>query len=155
MGWNLTKTQRRTGVVINYIAVVLFAVLFCIGEYRGWTTPGTIGIFISLSVWLVSFIIIYVKTRLWRFVHTKVDRLDERERQLTYESLRYAYAIFTVICLSYILVSSLVAPRLAVNVLTPDDYPSFGLVMMWVLLYLAHILPASIIAWTEREVILG
>ena len=133
----------------------MFAVLFCIGEYKGWNTPAKIGIFTSLIVWLVSFIIIYVKTRLWRFVHTKVDKLDERELQLTHESLRYAYAIFSVICLSYILVSSLLAPRLAVNVLTPDDYPSFGLIMMWVLLYLAHILPASIIAWTEKEVILG
>ena len=39
--------------------------------------------------------------------------------------------------------------------LTDEGHFSFGFAMLMGLIYLSHILPASIIAWKEREVFVG
>jgi ABC-type Fe3+ transport system permease subunit len=128
--------------VINYAALVMFLLLFSAGERSGWTGLVIGATLVSLALALISFVIVHIKTRLWKLVHTKEDRLDERQIQVTHYSLRYAYGIFSVISLAVLLVLALLAGR--------SD--SVLIMVFACLLYLAHTLPSAILAWTEKEV---
>ena len=86
--------------------------------------------------------------------HTPVRKLDEREIQVIYRSLQYAYGAYAIICLVYIFVLSL-AIRFSLTPLTSQGHFSFGMVVLFGLIYLSHVLPASIIAWTESAVVVG
>ena len=58
-------------------------------------------IFLDLSS---TFIPLHIRTGLWRLVHAKVEKLDEREIQQNLESLRYSYVIFAISSLLIILI---------------------------------------------------
>ena len=81
----------------------------------------------------------YIKTELWNFIHKPLIKLDGRETALTSKSLRYAYGIFTVVVLSVLLSFALMATTIDIVVVAS-------------LILFAHLLPASVIAWTEKEV---
>jgi hypothetical protein len=83
-----------------------------------------------------------VSTGLWRLVHAGEDEIDEREMQLTLGSLKYAYAIFAITVLMGLLL------------LAVFGYGSqpFRLTLFWAMVYLAHTLPSSIIAWSQPKV---
>ncbi|MDH4156547.1 MAG: hypothetical protein OEW00_04645 [candidate division Zixibacteria bacterium] len=137
----ITKSGRRLGVVINYAAIILFLFLFYFGKYHGWNVPVTAGTIAAVVVVLISFVVLHVKTRLWKLVHTRAEKLDEREILLTLESLRRAYGIFAVTNLVVLLWIALSAGR--------ND--SMFILIFVSLLYLAHTLPASILAWTQSR----
>jgi len=137
---SISKATRRLGVIVNYIALAVFLVLFLAMEDHKWDWMIGTGIVLSLAVFTWTFIIIHVKTGLWKFVHTRFDRLDEREAQVNYESLRYAYRIFAVVCLVIIYINAVV------------EKGHIHVIIAASLLYLAHTLPSAVIAWKEREV---
>ena len=142
----MSKARRRIGVVVNYLSLFLVLVFFYVAERTNLSAPLIVAGVVALVALAISFIHTYVRTRLWKLVHRRVEDLDERQIQITHESLRYSYGIFSVICLAIILVSELIRQW----AVTPD-----GLSLMPVLgalIYLAHTLPASILAWTEKEV---
>ena len=87
-------------------------------------------------VWLVSFILTYIRTKAWKQVHRSFKTLDEREAGQIYESLRVAYGIFTVIALVVLFVYSLTELQVSIVIFAS-------------LLYLAHVLPASLIVWKK------
>jgi len=99
---------------------------------------------------------VHIKTNLWRLVHTKYENLDERQIQVTHQSLRHSYGIFTVLILSVMFCIALlrVAPIQCLLTGSSDAVPDDSMLMVIFagLLYLAHTLPSSVIAWTEREV---
>ena len=142
MATEMSKPTRRLLIAVNYLCVVLFLVLYAVGKYLGWSLPVAIALAAVVVILLVSFILAHIKTHLWRLAHTKVENLDERQIQITHESLRYSYGIFTVISLAILLI---------ISVISGDD-DSMLILIFASLLYLAHTLPSSIIAWTEREI---
>lgn len=142
MATEMSKPTRRLLIAVNYLCVVLFLVLYAVGKYLGWSLPVAIALAAVVVILLVSFILAHIKTHLWRLAHTKVENLDERQIQITHESLRYSYGIFTVISLAILLI---------IAVISGDD-DSMLILIFASLLYLAHTLPSSIIAWTEREI---
>ena len=142
MATEMSKPTRRLLIAVNYLCVVLLLVLYAVGKYLGWSLPVAIALAAVVVILLVSFILAHIKTRLWRLAHTKVENLDERQIQITHESLRYSYGIFTVISLAILLI---------IAVISGDD-DSMLILIFASLLYLAHTLPSSIIAWKEREV---
>ena len=142
MGISESISKRRTGIAINY-GFLLTTILFALaGEAFGWTVWIKVCFWLSVIVGLATFLSVHVMTGLWRLVHTKVDTLDEREIQLTLGSLRYAYGFFSVTALLAILFMAVFG----------FGSQNLRLVVFWVLLYLAHTLPSSVIAWTERRV---
>lgn len=147
MAGSISKSARRAGVVINYGCLVAVIAMFYVGKHDGWSMALSVGSAAVLLGVLVSFIIIHIKTKLWELVHTKHDNLDERQIQVTHESLRYSYSIFTIIILVALLAIALTSGRS--NLFTDH---SMLMVIFAGLLYLAHTLPSSIIAWTEKEV---
>lgn len=142
MDRNIPIQNRRTGVLINYIALIMALIIFELTKYgigiSHWVGFSLIGVF--LLILIVSFIYVYVKSGLWRLTHKKTENLDEREIQVVTHAIRISYTIFviTVIVIVYL-------------------FAIFGLgtidvVIAATLLYLAHIIPTSIVAWTEKEV---
>ncbi|MFH1894142.1 MAG: hypothetical protein ABIK83_15845 [Candidatus Zixiibacteriota bacterium] len=147
MGHSISKSARRTGVVVNYGCLVALIALFYVGKNDGWNAAVSGGAAAVLLGVLVTFVAVHIKTNLWRLVHTKYENLDERQIQVTHESLRHSYSIFTVIILVVLLGIALASEH---NRSLTDH--SMLMVIFAGQLYLAHTLPSSIIAWTEREV---
>ena len=137
-----SKSTRRLLVALNYLCVVLFLVLYAIGKYNGWTPVVMVALSLVAAVLLVSFLLVHMRTHLWRMTHTKAENLDERQVQVTHDSLRRSYGIFTVLSLVILLIIAVISGG--------DD--SMLILIFASLLYLAHTLPSSIIGWTEREV---
>ena len=142
----ISQSKRNMWVTVNYVALVAILVLFYTAERTGLTTPLVVGGATALILIVISFVKVYAQTHLWRFVHTKAEKLDEREILMTYESLRRSYGFFTVICLAIFLSAELISRELGVGY-EPPMMPIIA-----ALIYLAHILPASVIAWREREI---
>lgn len=142
----ISQSKRKMWVVVNYLALILLLASFYAADRIGFTTLSIVAGCFAVLMLAISFIVVFGQTGLWRFVHTRVERLDEREIMVTYESLRHSYGFFTVICL----VIFLVAELLRDNLLGGRQIPLMP--MIAALIYLAHILPASVIAWRERDI---
>ncbi|MCK4664452.1 MAG: hypothetical protein KAT68_16405 [Bacteroidales bacterium] len=131
--------NRRVGVILTYVSLFSIVLIFEYCNVRQWTNILKMIEIISIVVLIVGFVFTYLKTGLWRFIHKPLKKLDEREIALTSKSLRYAYGIFTIIVLFLLLSFAIIGTALNV-------------VLVVSLILFAHILPASIIAWTEKEV---
>ena len=134
--------MRRLTVVVNYLSIAALLALFYVMKYHGWSVPVGVVILIVAIIALVSFVILHIRTRLWKLIHTKAENLDERQLQVTHESLRYSYGIFSIISLLILMGIALMG----------GHHDSMLMLVFASLLYLAHTLPAAIIAWMEKEV---
>ena len=137
-----SQSGRRIGIVINYILLLAILFLSTSAHWLGWSTAIKIGFWLSVILVILTFFPIHIRTGLWRLVHTSAEGLDEREIQQNLESVRRAYVIFSIISLLIIL---------ALVIFDFADQTE-RLVLFWVLLYLAHTLPSSILAWTITQV---
>ncbi|RLD29426.1 MAG: hypothetical protein DRI75_03415 [Bacteroidetes bacterium] len=137
MALKKSNNSRKVGVALTLFSLLAMVIVF---EYykidRGHINFIIIEIIVFI-VFLVSFTKTFIKTGLWKFTHKPLKKLDEREIELTSKSLRYAYGIFTVLVLGLLL--SLAVTNLSIDV-----------VLVASLILFAHILPASVIAWTEK-----
>jgi|GEM_PF-396131 len=145
------RNKRRTWVVVNYLCLFIMNVCFYfVVRYADMThAVDAVGL-ASFVVVVITFFPLHVKTGLWKLTHAKTEVLDERQVQVTHAALSRSYGWFTVICLVVMVVHALLfrlVPGLNfvfVNIITVP--------MVGSLIYLAHTLPGSILAWTEREV---
>lgn len=139
-----SRTHRRAYVVLNLASLCLLELL-----YYGWIANGIHhpvagGLMVAGMISLVlSFLQGIWRTGLWSLTHAKVENLDERQVMVTREALRYSYVIF-VPCSLLLMFAAAVAAN--------HDYHIFDAVLPAGLLYLAHVLPASILAWGEKVV---
>ncbi len=140
------RPSRRLGVLLNYGTLIIMLAIYIalVGENINIPVMA-IGI-TALVIFIISFINLHVRTKLWKFVHTKIDNLDEREIQVVFQSLRHSYSIFGIVCLSFFLVYELLREFLPGGI----DLPLMPIIAA--LIYLAHTLPSSIIAWKEKEI---
>ena len=149
----ISRVNRRNGVLLNYASLAASAALFCTGEYGGWGAGLVVAALASLAVLVATFYATFVRTRLWRLTHTKTANLDERELHVTHESLRFSYAIFTAVSLVLVTVLHF-AVRFSVDLLTFRGHNSVGLAMLIFLYYLSRTMPAAVIAWREKAIII-
>ncbi len=137
MGLNESMGRRRAAVIINYLFLLLALILGIVGESFGWVPATFAGFWVSVAIVLITFYPLHIQTGLWRLAHTPIARMDERELQQTLGALRHAYVLFTIVTLLAIL--TVVVFELGI--------PTLLLILFWILLYLAHTLPSSILAW--------
>ena len=134
MDRNIPLQNRRTGVLINYIALVMALILFELTKYGigipHWAGFSLIGVF--LLILIISFVSVYVKSGLWRLTHKKTENLDEREIQVVTHAIRISYTMVYLFAIF--------------------GLGTIDVVIAATLVYLAHIIPTSIVAWTEKEV---
>ncbi|NOR88241.1 MAG: hypothetical protein GQ527_11580 [Bacteroidales bacterium] len=131
--------NRKIGVVLTYLSLLSALLVFEYAREDEWNIIFKIIEVISIILFVVSFIFTYVKTGLWRFTHQPLIELDEREVILISKSLRYAYTSFTILVLLLLMSFAL-------------TNASIDMVLVASLIIFAHLLPASIIAWTEKVV---
>jgi len=131
------RLRIRTGIVLNLLALA-FLVLSWTTNPINKTKIGLIitGIF-ALMVLLYTYYYSFWQTGLWKFTHTLVSRLDESEYAANNRALRFAYSIFSIVVLVYLLFIILAKKM-------PHIIPVAGLI------YFAHILPAVYLGWTRK-----
>ena len=134
------RTRNRYWIIITYLNLLALLVFFNTGRSYHW--PLFTVIFSSglLVIFLISFIRTFIKTGFWSMVHTSPDNLDERELQVNLNSLKYAYSIFTILCLIIVYIFAL------------TEFLQIDIVLAGGLLILAHTLPAAIAGWNETYV---
>lgn len=132
-------SKRRVWIIVNYLSVLSIVVLWEYCEIFNCSIALKSSCIIPVIILVISFIMVYWKTGFWQFVHKSINKLDERELQLTSSTLRYSYGIFTVFLLSILLLFSVFERPVSI-------------IFVVSFIYIAHIIPASIIAWRERAV---
>lgn len=148
-----SRSNRRAWVIFNYLSLMLFLIVFLLGEYIYWNLWITLSTIIFFVLLVISFIRLYIRTNLWKMTHTKAEDLDEREMQVILQATQNSYALLSIISL-VILLFIVLSVRFSFFTLTHRGHYSFGLIILMALNYLFNIMPASIIAWSEKEVIL-
>ncbi len=142
MDRNIPIQNRRTGVLINYFALIMALIFFELTKYgiglSHWAGFTLVGFF--LFILILSFVFVYVKSGLWRLTHKKTKNLDEREIQVVTHAIRISYSIFAIVVIILVYLFAILG------------IGTIDVVIAASLLYLAHIIPASILAWTEKEV---
>jgi len=141
-----SRTQRRYTVTVNYFCLVLMNVCF----YFVWVYKDMSGVVdvVGIGALIVvagTFFLAHWKTGLWHLTHARSDVLDERQLQVTHDALSRSYGVFAVISLAIMMTHAVVyglVPSL-------DFVLSVPLVVS--LLYLAHTLPGSFLAWSETR----
>ena len=140
----MSKSDRRTSVILNYLSVAAIAIVVDMRDVLGWgAVPVLLVACVALALGLVTFMRVFWRTRLWKITHSGFKRLDERQIQVVYGAIRNSYWVFTIVCLA-ILYANAVAEKGNIPVLVAGS-----------MLYLAHTLPAAVVAWTEKEVLTG
>lgn len=140
-------STRRSLVVVNYLCLVAVNICF----YFAWKyadighAVDVLGIG-SLLVVAATFLPLHWQTGFWRLTHARASRLDERQLQVTYGALRHSYSWFSVIVLVIVFAHAVVYR------LVPGMDFAISVPLAVSLIYLAHTLPGSILAWTEKEV---
>jgi hypothetical protein len=151
----IPRSRRRIHVVLNYASLVLLLICLYFLDYLESSESSLLGIpglgfmaagLIAFAAIVASFIGAHLRTKLWSITHGSYEDLDEREQLIVHRALSLSYAIFTVLCLSIFLVSEVLRDLSA----TPLQLPLIPVVAA--LIYTAHTLPSSILAWREREV---
>ena len=153
MSRNLSISKRRIWVILNYASVLVFIVLVLLGEYTRWVVALSVVVVLLFVFIVVSFVFLFIRTGLWKLTHAKTENLDEREIQITHQSIRHSYTIFSLTSL-VILFFIFLSVRYSFFTLTAEGHFSFGLMMLTLLNYLVNTLPAAVIAWTEPEVLI-
>ena len=134
------RKQNRYWILLNYLSLIAALVFFYTGKYFQWPIFSVIFEIGSLAIFIFSFFRAFIKTKLWKLVHTSYKNLDEREMQVVLNSLRYAYSIFAIICLIIIYAFAIA------------EYHPIDVLLAGGLLYLAHTLPAAIAGWNEKYI---
>lgn len=142
-----SRVRRRIRVVLNYLFLLIMNVCFYLVTEKvdAIHLVDAVGIG-ALVLVAITFRRVHKKTGLWKLTHTKAANLDERQLQITHNALSQSYSWFTVICLLIMMVHA-VLYRLIPGLNLVITVPLVGS-----LIYLAHTLPGSILAWTEIEV---
>jgi hypothetical protein len=140
----ISRADRRTSVILNYISVGVLAVVVDLRDILGWGTVPVVLCACGASVLgLITFTRVFWRTRLWKITHAGFKGLDERQVQVVYGAIRNSYWIFAVVCLVILYVNA---------VLEKGHIP---VLVAAAVLYLAHTLPAAAVAWTEKEILTG
>ena len=143
MEHQISKTDRRIGVIVNYLCVAAIGFLIHAGDVMAWSVVvRLVGVLAALGVGLITFIRVYWRTGLWKLAHASYQKLDERQVQLMYDSLSHSYAVFTIVCLVIVYLNAVI------------ERGPVPIVIAGSILYLAHTLPAAVVAWTEKEVLI-
>lgn len=136
---NKTKHSRRLAVLINYFSIIVILALFYIVRLGILKTVFIAFEIIPLIAILLSFRHAFVKTDLWKMTHASYKKLDEREIQVVFKATSISYSLFAIATLVIIYIFIL------------SGLGQIDALLAVCLLYIAHILPGSVIAWNEKN----
>ncbi len=130
--------NRKIGVILTYLSLLSALLVFEYAREEGFNLFLKVTEVLLILLFVLSFVFTYVKTGLWGYTHKPLRELDEREIILISKSLRYAYTSFTILVLLLLMSFAI-------------TNASIDMVLVASLIIFAHLLPSSIIAWTEKN----
>ena len=136
---NKIKHSCRFSVLLNYFSIIVILALFYIVRMGILKTVFLAFEVIPLIAVVLSFRHAFVKTGIWKMTHASFKKLDEREVQVVFKATSISYSLFAIAILVIIYIFIL------------SGLGQIDTVLAVSLLYFAHILPASIIAWNEKN----
>jgi len=134
------KKKNLTAVVINYVSLILMLVIFYAVLWFGLNKIFIIVEVLPLLAIIISFNFAFKRSGLWKLIHRSQKTLDERELQIVHKAIKNSYTIFVIISLALIILFAVAEGR-------PID-----MLLATSLIYLAHTLPAAVIAFSEEEI---
>ena len=134
------KNVNKFAVVINYVSLMLMLVIFYAIKLLDCNKFFLILEIIPLIAIIISFNFAFNRSGFWKLVHRSQKKLDERELQIVHTAIKYSYTIFVIISLVLIFLFA-VAEGKPIDVL-----------LAACLIYLAHTLPAAVIAFSGEEI---
>jgi len=135
---NKTKHTSRIAVLVNYFSIIVILALFYVVRLGLLKTVFIAFEIIPLIAAVLSFRYAFLKTDIWKMTHASYKKLDEREIQVVFKATSISYSLFVIVTLVIIYIFIL------------SGMGQIDAVLAVSLLYIAHILPASIIAWNEK-----
>ena len=132
----------KLGIVLSFLSLISIVLIFEYCQVHGWTNVFKVVEFTLIALLSISIYLSFIKTGLWQFTHKTLTKLDERELTVINRSLRYGYAIFSVFVLSLLLLIALL--NLEINIVIAISMILF-----------AHLIPASIIGYSEKHINYG
>ncbi|MCG2759994.1 MAG: hypothetical protein L6407_02105 [Candidatus Delongbacteria bacterium] len=124
-------------IIMNYLSVIFMTLVFQFMKDIEWTWLFFTTEVFFLTIFIISFYFAYYKTKAWIFVHSSLDKLNEKESKIVGNTSKQSYVIFTIVVLLILLLLSVTEFRI-------------NIVFTVALIYFAHILPASIIVFKNR-----
>ena len=157
MNRQFSQGKRRLWVIVNYSSMIVLASMVIAGEYSYWKLWISLGAVISFIILLTSYLHLYIRTNLAKMVQSKAESLDERELQILHRAHTRSYRALGLISIFFLFIL-FVTIRYSLSPITHSlthrGHYSFGLVSIMVFNYLIHILPASLIAWSNEEILI-
>ena len=135
---NSSITKRRGAVIINYLCLAVILIVFYYVKFLAIQRIYLLSEIIPVIGLIISFKIAFSKSDSWKLAHKSFSMIDEKEMQIVYKAITYSYSIFSILCIALIYIHNLFRFELV------------DVTLATCLLYFAHMLPASIIAWNEE-----
>ena len=135
---NTIQKKRRTAMILNYLSVIVMLVLFYLVKLQVLKMIYLVLEIIPIVVIILTFRNAFIKSSIWKLTHSSSKELDEREMHLVLHATNISYSLFAIAILVIIYVFIL------------SGLGQIDAVLAISLLYFAHILPASVIAWNEK-----
>jgi len=150
---HIEQSKRRTLIVMNYIALVLFILCFVWATNTHGNVLAIILAALTFAALIGTAFYLYYKTG-YMFLANARNRqlLDERQSKERMQAVATSYAIYgvySIIALAFFTWFLNENGRTRIPVLDIDQ------AIFTLAIYLVNILPASIIAWTERDLPAG
>ncbi len=127
----------RIWIVVNYISLLSLIPIYWYLKISVENEGRFVILVLPVTVLMISYYFAFVRTKLWKFTHTSISGLDEREVQVLYKSLRTSYTIFVIFTVAVLYFMSVTGLN-QINVMIASG-----------LLYFAHILPSSVLGWKK------
>ncbi|MBN2017316.1 MAG: hypothetical protein JW794_04195 [Candidatus Cloacimonetes bacterium] len=135
-----TQTYRhRFSVILNYLGIILMLIIFYLVKLQVLKAAFLLLEILPLFIIIFSFRNAFIKTGIWKMTHAPGKQLDEREMQVILHATNISYSLFAIVVLIVIYLFLLCG------------FGQIDAVLAISILYIAHILPASILLWNERN----
>ena len=146
MKTNLSLTTRRALIVTLY-ADYLLLMLF-LSDFISHFWLRQIGLFISAGWLIVSFILLFISSSLWKLGNAPDEQVDERQVTIRNQAYRYAYMLVSTFIVVVLIYMSVATDK---GYWVPNSYTEYNAIF-WGVFLLTITLPSSILGWTEEEV---
>ena len=67
---SMSRQSRKLWIMVNYLSIILILSFFYAGKYYDWLALVLVGEAVSVLLFVVSFVKVYIKARLWKITHT-------------------------------------------------------------------------------------
>lgn len=133
-----SQNKRRLAVILNYLSIIIILAVFNMVKLLVLKTAYIALEIVPIIAIITSFRYAFGKTNFWKMTHSSFKKLDEREVQVVFKATSISYSLFVIITL------------VIIYIFIVSGIGKIDALLAASLLYIAHILPASIIAWTEK-----